>query len=405
MMITPRITAFGLAIAAGLAAFGAAGGDSEKSLALKGALVYTAAGKTIENAVIIIENGKIAAVGRDVVVPPGLKVLDVAGKVIIPGMIDAYSHIGASVAGDATELSQPISPENRAIDSLHLDIPDWMEAVKAGITTVVTGPGSEARIGGQSVTLKTFGRDLEKRILKEGGELTMAVNGVSLSHISALHSNFLKAREYLGKWKTYDTGGRKGPAPARDLAMEVLAKALQGEETVRVRVLWAHDILSVLKLKDEFGFNLQLIDAPDAWKVADAIAKRDVGVICLPMVLSINVPEDLLNGIPVLNKAGVKIAMHSDYPASPQKWFRLNASMAIRHGLPKDEALKTVTVNPARMAKIDRRVGSIEKGKDADLVILNGPWFEASSRIDMVFVDGVLAFHRAGQEKPDGEGK
>jgi imidazolonepropionase-like amidohydrolase len=105
-----------------------------------------------------------------------------------------------------------------------------------------------------------------------------------------------------------------------------------------------------------------------------------------------------------MHKAGVKLAMHSDHPVSPQKWFRINASMAIRYGLPKEEALKAVTINPAEMAKVDDRVGSIAKGKDADLIVLDGPWYEATTPVDMVFVDGVLAYDRQQDKKMTEEG-
>lgn len=374
-------------------------------IALKGARVHTAAGPPIEKATILIEDGKIAAVGQNVSIPTGAKIIDVTGKSIIPGLIDEHSHMGAYVPNDLNEMPQPIGPENRAIDALHMGTPDWDDAVKGGVTTIVTGPGSGERMGGQSVTIKTFGKDLEKRILKESGELKMAINGINLSHIPTIHSNFLKAREYMQKWEKYESGDKKESPPPRDLAMEALAKALKGEELVRVHIMWANDIMSFLKLKDEFGFELQFIHAPEAWKVADEIAKRNVPVICMPIELTINVPESLLRGIVILHEAGVKLAMHSDHPVSPEKWFRINAAMAIRYGLPKEEALKAVTINPAEMAKVDDRVGSIAEGKDADLVVLDGPWYEATTPVEMVFVDGVLAYDRQQDEKITEEGR
>jgi imidazolonepropionase-like amidohydrolase len=379
-------------------------GNQSEAIALKGALVHTVTGPLVENATILIEDGKITAIGQNVSIPSGVKIVDVTGKVIIPGLIDTHSHMGAYVPNDLNEMPEPIGPENRAIDALHMGTPDWDEAVKGGVTTIVTGPGSGERMGGQSVTIKTFGKNLEKRVLKESGELKMAINGVNLSHIPTIHANFLKAKEYMEKWDKYESGDKKTPPPPRDLAMEALAKALKGEEVVRVHIMWANDIMSFLKLKDEFGFELQFIHAPEAWKVADEIAKRNVPVICMPIELAINVPESLLRGIVTLHKAGVKLAMHSDHPVSPEKWFRINASMAIRYGLPKDAALKAVTINPAEMAKVDDRVGSIAEGKDADLVVLDGPWYEATTPVDMVFVDGVLAYDRQQDEKLAEEG-
>ena len=142
-------------------------GNQTEAIALKGALVHTVTGPPVENATILIEDGKIAAIGQNVSIPPGAEVIDVTGKAIIPGLIDNHSHMGGYVPNDLNEFPQPIGPENRAIDTLHLDTPDWDEAVKGGVTTIVTGPGSGERMGGQSVTIKTFGKDLKKRILKE----------------------------------------------------------------------------------------------------------------------------------------------------------------------------------------------------------------------------------------------
>lgn len=376
-------------------------GRAEGSFALKGALVHTAAGAPIADAVIVVDKGRIAAVGRDIVIPAGLEVLDLTGKVVIPGMIDAYSRIGTPFAGDGAEPSPSSGPENRAIDGLRLDVPDWTEAVRAGITTVIVGPGAGPRFGGQSVTLKTFGRDIGRRVLKDAGEPVLSANASNPSHFPALRAQLLKARDHRGRGKA---GGDKGSAPERNLGLEALSGALDGGEAVRAHVQWAHDILALLELKDEFGLDLLLVDAPEAWKVAGELARRGVGVICTPMVLGINLTEDALDGLAVLRAAGVRLAMRSDHPASPQKWYRLNGAMAVRHGLSGEEALAAMTIDPARMARIDTRVGSLEPGKDADLVVLNGTWFEPASRIEMVFVDGVRAFDRERDELPAAEG-
>jgi len=366
---------------------------------LKGATVHTAVGPPIQDATVVIENGKITAAGKTANIPPGSRVIDVSGKVVIPGLIDAHSHLGVYELGDANEFPQPIGPENRALDALHLESPDWMEAVKGGVTTIVTGPGSGERISGQSITIKTFGDDLKKRILKESGEVKMAVNARNLSHIPAIHSTFLKAREYMEEWEKYESGDRKGPPPKRDLGLEAMVRVLKGEERVRCHIHFANDIVAFLKLKDEFGFDLTFEHSTEAYKVADEIAKRNVSCVCLPLVCRIGLPEDLMRGNAVLHKAGVKIAMHTDHPVVQEKWLRLCAAISMRYGLPEEEALKSITINPAEMARISDRAGSIEKGKDADLVVLDGPWYELKTRVEMVFVDGVLAYDRDKEEE------
>lgn len=370
--------------------------QSDDSFALRGATVHTVSSQKILDATILVEKGKISAVGKDVKIPEGIKIWDVRGKVVIPGLIDIHSHLG--VTEDGNEYPQPIGPENRALDALNLESPDWADAVSGGVTTVVTGPGAAERIGGQSVTIKTFGASLVKRILKASGEMKMAVYGRSLSHIQAIRSSLIKAQEYGGAWTEYESGDKKGPPPRRDLAMEALARVLRGEDRIRVHIYYANDMLSFLKLKDEFGFRLTFEHSTEAYKIAEEIAKRNVGCVCYPLVREA-MPDDVISGNVILHNAGVKIAFHTDYPVTQQKWLRLCAMISMRYGLPEEAALKGLTLNPAELALVSNRIGSIEEGKDADLVILNGPWYELRSRVDMVFVDGVLAYDRSEAAK------
>ena len=371
--------------------------ELEDTVALKGATVYTAVGPAISNAVILVQNGKITAVGRDVAIPDGVRIIDVSGKEVIPGLIDEHSHIGGYT--DVNEYTMPLGPENRAIDALNLSVEDWDEAMKAGVTTVITGPGSGERMGGQSVTIKTWGKDLNKRILKETKEAKMAVNARDLSHIPAIRKMFIKAKEYKEKWEKFEGGDKKGPAPDRDVASEALVPVLKGEEKLRVHIHFANDMMTFLKLKDEFGFDLTFIHSSESYKVADEIAKRKVPVIMLPLATRIAVDEGMLFGIKKLYDAGVKVALHTDHPVVHQKLLRINAAMAIRYGVPEDAALQMVTINPAVSSKIAGRVGSIETGKDADLVVLNGTWFEPRTRVDMVFVDGLLSYDRIKDDR------
>lgn len=374
-------------------------GPSGNSVALKGAMVHTAVGPPIENAVILVENGKITAVGPGITIPAGMPVVDVAGKVITPGLVDIHSHIGVWCNTDCNEGAMPLGPENRAIDTLHFDDPLWTEAVEGGTTTVLTTPGSGERIGGQSVTLKTFGADLKKRILNEAGEIKMAVNGRNLSHLADIRKSLLKVREYMDAWDRYEAGGRKGTPPKRDLGKEALAKALRHEVPIRIHIYNANDQMAFLKIKDEFGFDAQFIHSVESYKIADELAKRGVGCIVLPLGLRYSISDHQMRGNYLLYKAGVKIAFHSDHPNILQGTFRWCASINIHYGMPEDVALKACTIFPAEMAKVNDRVGSIEKGKDADLVVYNGPWYEWSTRVDMVFVDGVLAYDRAKDTK------
>jgi imidazolonepropionase-like amidohydrolase len=348
------------------------------------------------NAVVLVQDGKITAVGTNISIPSGMRVYDLTGKVIIPGLIDEHSHIGG--LAEVNEFPQAIGPENRAIDAMRFESKSWTEAVNSGVTTVITGPGSGERMGGQSLTIKTWGKDLDQRILKENRELKMAVNARDLSHIPNIRKTFYKALEYRETWEKYNSGDKKGPAPKRDLAMEAIIPALEGREKVRCHIHYANDMMTFLKIKDEFNLDLTFIHSSESYKIADEIAKRNVAVIYLPLATRIALSEDLMYGLAKLYQAGVKVSLHTDHPVVHQRLLRINAGMAVRYGVPEQAALEMVTINPAVSSKIDDRVGSIGKGKDADLVVLDGTWYEPKSKVTMVFVDGELAFSLDGEK-------
>jgi len=268
---------------------------------------------------------------------------------------------------------------------------------------VVTGPGSGEDISGQSIIIKTFGPSLQERILRESGEMKMALGKRTITHWNTIRDTFIKARDYMEAWQRYEAGEKKGPPPKRDLGLEAVAQVLRREDRVRAHIHMAHDIVTLLKIKDEFGFDLTLEHSTEAYKVAEEIARRNVSAVVLPLALRLGFPDELLAGNAVLQRAGVKIAMHTDHPVAQEKWLRFGAAVSMRYGLPEEEALKTITINPAEIARISERVGSIEKGKDADLVVFDGPWYEPKSRVALVFVNGVLAYDRAQEEKSEEE--
>ncbi|MBK8060872.1 MAG: amidohydrolase family protein [Gemmatimonadetes bacterium] len=172
--------------------------------------------------------------------------------------------------------------------------------------------------------------------------------------------------------KKWEDGGKSGTPPARDLGYEAMAEVLAKRLRVRAHVHAATDVMTLLRLKDEFGFDLTLHHSTEAYKVAPEIAKRGVSAVVLPLGPRIGVTDDAMAGPATLWKAGVKIALHTDHPVINQKWLRLCAALAMRYGLPEDEALKAITINTAQIARVADRVGSLEVGKDADFVIFNG---------------------------------
>jgi imidazolonepropionase-like amidohydrolase len=370
---------------------------------VRGATVHTAAGAPIPNATIVVQGGKIAAVGRNVAVPAGATVIDATGKVIIPGMIDEHSHIGARPT-DLNDRPMIIGPQHRILDALDVDDPAWKDAVTGGVTTLTTGPGSGENVSGMAVVIKTFGTDLSQRILLEKGGMKFAMGpkrsgdaypSTSMGVAANLRQYLIRTQEYMATWKRWEEGGRQGTPPARDLGYEAMSEVLTGKVRVRAHVHSATDVMTLLHLKDEFGFRLTLHHSTDAYKVAGEVAKRGVSAVVMPLGPRIGVTEEAMRGPYELWKAGVKIAMHTDHPVINQKWLRLCAGLAMRYGLPEEEALKAVTINVAEMQGVDARVGSIVVGKDADFVVMDGPWYEPRTRIDLVFGNGAIIYNRA----------
>lgn len=384
----------------------AACATAQETTAIRGATVHTASGPPIPNATIVITNGKIAAVGAGAAIPAGARIIDASGKHITPGMIDEHSHIGAKPT-DLNDRPMIIGPQHRILDALDLNDEQWKEAMRGGVTTVITGPGSGENVSGQALVIKTFGDDLQRRILTEKGGMKFAMGpkfpdrypATAMGVAANLRQYLIKTQEYTASRKKWEEGDKKGNPPARDLGYEAMAEVLAGKQRVRAHVHSATDVMTLLRLKDEFGFDLTLHHSTEAYKVAPEIAKRGVNAVVMPLGPRIGISEDVLEGPAVLWKAGVRIAMHTDAPVLQQKWLRLCAAIAMRYGLPEAEALKAVTLNTAQIARVADRVGSIETGKDADLVVFDGPWYEPRSRVDLVFGDGVLLYDRQKEEK------
>lgn len=378
----------------------------EPVLAFRGATIHTATGAPIRNGTIVVQNGKIVGLGTNVAIPAGARVINVAGREIVPGFIDNHSHIGAR-STDLNDHPMVIGPQHRFLDALDLDDPDFQEAVEGGVTTIVTGPGSGENVSGMAVVIKTFGESLDRRLLLEKGGMKFAMGAKSrdryptttMGVAANLRQYLVKTQEYMASWKKWEDGGRQGTPPARDLGYEAMADVLEHRTYVRAHVHAATDVMTLLRLKDEFGFDLTLHHSTEAYKVAAEIAKRGVTAVVLPLGDRIGLAEDAMRGPYILWKAGVKIAMHTDAPVISQKWLRLCAALAMRYGIPEEEALKMITINAAEIARVSERVGSLVLGKDADLVVFEGPWYEPKSRVVQVVGDGRIIYDRAAEEK------
>jgi imidazolonepropionase-like amidohydrolase len=398
-----RLLAGALTATAALALPVGAQGDV---ILVRGGTVHTAAGAPINNGSVLIQAGKIVAVGTNVSAPAGARIIDATGKSVIPGMIDNHSHIGAK-STDLNDSPMLIGPQHRFLDALDWNDPDFQDAVEGGVTTIVTGPGSGENVSGMAVVIKTFGTDYTKRMLLEKGGMKFAMGpkgrtrypATAMGVAANLRQYLIKTQEYMAAQKKWEDDGKKGNPPARDLGYEAMADVLTHKTYVRAHVHAATDVMTLLRLKDEFGFDLTLHHSTEAYKVAQEVAKRGVTAVVLPLGDRIGLSDDAMAGPYQLWKAGVKIAMHTDAPVISQKWLRLCAALAMRYGIPDEEALKMVTANAAEIARVSDHVGTIAAGKDADLVIFNGPWYEPKSRIDFVIGDGQVIYDRAKEAK------
>ena len=371
------------------------------AVALVGAQIHTAAGPPVDNGTIVFRNGVITALGADLSPPDGAEVVDLSGMVIMPGMLDNHSHIGVD-SRDLNEFPVRFGPQHRIRDVLSPDDAFWKGAVKGGVTTVVTGPGSGEVSSGQAIVIKTWGESIEERIVRERGGLKIAMGRkrpdqsptTSMAVTALLRAKFIEAREYRAKRDAWEEGGREGPAPPRDLAMEALVRVLNGEDRIRSHVHQAHDILAIIRLSREFGFGLTIHHSTEAYKVADEIAEAGIDVVGMPLFTRIALSDEVMATGTVMNEKGVRFAFHTDDPVVGSKWQRGNAGLGIRYGMTERQALEAVTINPAAIAGVEDRVGSLEVGKDADIVVLDGTWYEVSSLVTRVYVDGLVAYDR-----------
>ena len=381
-------------------------GAQDDAVLVRGGTVHTATGAPISNGSVLIRAGKIVAVGANVAAPSGARIIDATGKTVIPGMIDNHSHIGARPT-DLNDTPMLIGPQHRFLDALDWNDPDFQDAIEGGVTTIVSGPGSGENVSGMAVVIKTFGTDHARRMLLEKGGMKFAMGpkgrtrypATAMGVAANLRQYLIKTQEYLAAQKKWETDGKKGNPPARDLGYEAMSDVLTKATYVRAHVHNATDVMTLTRLKDEFGFDLTIHHSTDAYKVAPELAKRGISAVVLPLGPRIGIGDDAMAGPYLLWKAGVKVAMHTDAPVISQKWLRLCAALAMRYGIPEEEALKMVTLNAAEIARVADRVGSIAVGKDADVVVFNGPWYEPRSRVDVVIGDGQVIYDRAKEAK------
>ena len=374
-------------------------------LALTGATLMTAARGNIENGTLLIQNSAIAEIGAHVRIPQDAEVWDLKGKVVIPGMIDAHTHLGLRQDGvgaeqsDEDEVENPIVPQIRAIDAINPEDIGFSDALKGGVTTVGVMPGSYNVVCGQPAAVKVVGRTLEEMLVSAPvgmkisfGERPKGAYGNRKKSPMTRMGISAMLREALIKTQNYMK--RKGE---RDLRLESLIPVIKKTIPFRAHAHRADDIMTAIRIAKEFSVRLVIEHGTDGYKIASELAAARVPVVHGPWIkVRGNVEQSGRSpeSPRILIQNGVLTSFSTDHPVIAIQNMRLQATNAVEEGVSVEEALKAMTINSAIIMGIDKRVGSLEKGKDADLVILSGPPFSGGSKVEAVVVNGVVAWKR-----------
>ena len=378
---------------------------SAQQIAIRGETVYTMAGQPISDGVVLIRNGKIERVGsaRQVNIPSGYQTL--RAKVVTPGLIDARTVVGLSGYLNQPhdqmqlELSASIQPELRAIDAYNAreKLVEWLRMY--GITTVQTGHAPGALMSGQTMIVKTIGDNVDEAVVNPSAAVATTLGmagmaqggrspGTRAKQISMLRAEFLKARDY----DTKQTTAKEDQKPARDLRQETLARVLRREIPLLINAQRAQDIMSALRLAKEFNLRIILDGASESYLLVDQIKAANVPVIIHPTMFRAGGELENLSmeTAATLRKAGIPVALQSGYETYVPKTriVLFEAAAARANGLSQEEALAIVTTDAARILGVDNRVGSLESGKDADVVLFDGDPFEYTSHVTGVIING-----------------
>lgn len=382
------------------------------TFAIRGGLIHTVAGTPIENGFILIENDKIKAVGKEVHLPADIEVIDVQHSVITPGLIDAHAHLGIFEEGmgwegqDGDETSETLTfPQVRAIDAINPFDKSFRQAISAGVTAAHVPTSSLSLISGQTLVLKTPPKPvLDDMVIQNPAGIKMAL-GENPKRENALSRNrypktrlglAATIREALVAAQNYQAevahAAAKGDRPVtRNLGMEALVGLLQGKYPIHMHVHRADDIVTAVRIAREFNVKLVLHHASEAYKVAEFLARYQVPVVYGPFIYWKYKTEmrDLdPGGVRPVMEAGVKVAITTDHPCVPIEFIMSNAIAVIRAGLSPDMALRALTLNAAEILGLGDRLGSLEPGKDADLVIFSDDPFASHTRVQAVYVNG-----------------
>ncbi|MGJ5814084.1 amidohydrolase [Paludibaculum fermentans] len=402
--------------------------SAQNTVVIQNGIIHTVTKGTITGSVVIV-NGKITEVGEKVMTPAGAKIVDASGKHVIPGIIDCHTHIAVDAINEGSVSVSSMVGVDDVVNNERMDI---YRALAGGVTTANVLHGSANAIGGRNVVLKMrWGKDADDLVFKEAkpglkmalgenpkrqgmqttgfgaqpGQQNLRYPGTRMGVEDVIREAFTNAKEYQKEWKDYEAKKAKGEMalpPRRDLQLETLVEVLEGKRLVHAHCYRADEILMLLRVSQEFGFKIATLQhVLEGYKVAKEIAAAGVGASTFSDWWSYKV--EAYDAIPynaaVLQKKGVLVSLNSDDAGGAELMRRLNteAGKVMKYGgMTEDEALAMITINPAKQLGIDQYVGSIEAGKQADIVIYDKDPLSIFSKVEKVFIDGQQYFDRDG---------
>lgn len=378
---------------------------------IKNGYVKTMAGPDLESGCVLIgDDGKIAAVAETLEVPAGAVVIDAEGRLVTPGCVEAHCHIGLDNQAmgwegkDYNEMNDPITPQLRAIDSINPIDEAFPQALQGGVTTACTGPGSANVVGGTFVAMKLYGKRVDKMIVKNPvamkcafGENPKRVYGQQSKKTPMTRmATAALLRELLFKTRRYMEDKENGKNPPFDMKLEAMIPVMKGEIPLKAHAHRADDILTAIRIAKEFGVKMTLDHCTDGSLIADELAEEGFSAFVGPSLGSktkIELIHKSFTTPGVLHKAGVKVSIITDHPVIPLQYLPMCAALAANAGLDKEEAWKAITINAAQSVGIGDRVGSLEPGKDADVVIWTAdPMESVGAESYTTIVDGKVVY-------------
>jgi imidazolonepropionase-like amidohydrolase len=385
------------------------------SIAVTGGYVVPVEGEPIEGGIVLIEDGRIVAVGpeAEVDIPDDAEIVDATGTWVLPGFVEAHGHVGVYEEGDGwagvdvNEMTDPNGARLRALDGINPDDQGFRDALAGGVTTVVVKPGSGNPIGGQTVAVKSWGRTVEDMLVREPvsvksalGENPKRIYGdqkklpsTRLGVAAVIRDAFTKAQDYRA---AREWAAGEGTPFERDNTSEILVRVLDGELPWCQHSHRADDIATAIRLSEEFGYRLVINHGTEGHLIADTLAEKEIPVIVGPLIVGrskVEVRRRSMRVPGILARAGVTVALTTDHPVVPIDYLVHQATFAVKEGLDSDTALRSITVNPAAILGLDDRVGALKPGLDADLVLWSGDPLDVMSRAVRVFINGREVYH------------